>query len=385
MTHARCIRAMNQRSQGVALITALLVIALATAAAVAMAARQQLDIRRTANALQRDQAYVYAVGAEVMAGAVLAKDDLKVDDWDEDWALQKPAIPFEGGILAGSIEDLQGRFNLNNLVNNGQRSDFDFERFKRLLQVLKEKSDPPEVWEKAEPADLANAAVDWIDSDSNVSPGGAEDTDYLQGERPYRVANAPLTSTSELLLVRGFTAPIYNQVAPYVTAVPVRTKLNVNTAKVEVLRAFAEDPHAFDPAKLDRPDPAAAVDDKDGVGGTAKKVVFSSVADFWKNNEIAGVAFVGIPKQNVPAAAPATPAPTPAPSPAPAPTSGTPAAPAKTVLGPDDIFAVTSSYFQVNAYSEVGPDDHRVHVKVYSKLVRSNGKLTTISRMQGFE
>lgn len=357
----------TRRSAGVALITALLIIALVTTAAVAMAARQQLDIRRTANVLQRDQAYVYAVGAEVMAGAVLAKDDMKVDDWQEDWALQKPAIPFEGGVLSGSIEDLQGRFNLNNLVQNGQRSNFDFERFKNLLQVLKEKSAPPEVWENAEPSDLANAVVDWIDSDSNASPGGAEDTDYLQGERPYRTANALLTSTSELLLVRGFTAPIYNQVAPYVTALPVRTKLNVNTAKDEVLKSFGEPATCFDPAKLGRPDPAAGAAAAIDEGVATKKTVFTTVNDFWTSNEIAGCAFVGIPKKGAP----------------PPPDANAPTAPG--VLGPDDVFTVNSSYFQVNAYSEVGPDDHRVRVRIHSKLFRSNGKLTTISRMQGFE
>ena len=47
-----------ERQRGVALITALLVVALATVAAVAMATRQQLDIRRTGNLLHGEQAYL---------------------------------------------------------------------------------------------------------------------------------------------------------------------------------------------------------------------------------------------------------------------------------------------------------------------------------------
>jgi general secretion pathway protein K len=383
------IRRSLARQTGVALITALLVIALVTAAAVAMAARQQLDIRRTANTLTRDQAYVFASGAAVMAGAVLAKDDAKVDHWEEDWAMQQPAIPFEGGVLAGGIEDLQGRFNLNNLVSNGKRSNFDVERFKRLLQVLKEKSEPREIWENAEPADLANAVADWIDSDSEPVPGGGEDTDYLQGERPYRTANALLTSTSELLLVRGFSAPIYNQLAPYITVLPERTKLNVNTAKEDVLRAYAEDASCIDVAKLARPEPRTAGAAATAEAAATAKTIYNKVDDFWSSNAIAGCLLVGI-KKNKDNKPPETPAPgqgqqggqtgqgTPAPA-----ANSDPADSGK--LDPDQVFTVNSGYFQVAAYSEVGPDDHRARVKLYTTLRRADGKLATIGRMQGFE
>ena len=50
--------------RGVALITALLVIALVVVVAVAMASRQQIDIRRSANILDADQAYELALGVE---------------------------------------------------------------------------------------------------------------------------------------------------------------------------------------------------------------------------------------------------------------------------------------------------------------------------------
>jgi hypothetical protein len=324
-----------------------------------------------------------------MAGAVLAKDDAKVDHWEEDWAMQQPAIPFEGGVLAGGIEDLQGRFNVNNLVSNGKRSNFDVERFKRLLQLLKDKSEPREIWENAEPADLANAAADWIDADSEPSPGGGEDNDYLQGERPYRTANTLLTSTSELLLVRGFSAPIYNQLAPFVTALPERTKLNVNTAKEDVLRAYAEDTSCIDIAKLARPEPGTAGAAAATEAVVTKKDVFNKVDDFWSSDAIAGCVLVGI-KKNKDNKPPAKNAP---PSGQPegeggrdAPSGVSTADPADAgKLDPEQVLTVNSSYFQVAAYSEVGPDDHRARVKLFSTLRRADGKLATISRMQGFE
>ena len=61
------------RQQGVALITALLVVAIAAVAAVSMASRQQLDIRRTGGLLHGEQAWAYVNGAETWARAVLRR------------------------------------------------------------------------------------------------------------------------------------------------------------------------------------------------------------------------------------------------------------------------------------------------------------------------
>ena len=47
----------NRQQRGVALITALLITAIATIAAVAMASRQQIDIRRTGNIIDIDRAW----------------------------------------------------------------------------------------------------------------------------------------------------------------------------------------------------------------------------------------------------------------------------------------------------------------------------------------
>ena len=54
--------ASSNGQRGVALITALLVVALATTAAVAMATRLNVDMRRTGNLLNGEQAYAYALG-----------------------------------------------------------------------------------------------------------------------------------------------------------------------------------------------------------------------------------------------------------------------------------------------------------------------------------
>ena len=351
--------------RGVALITALLVIALVTAAAVAMASRQQLDIRRTANTLQRDQAYVYAEGAEIMARAVLAKDDPAKDHKEEDWGKSGVTIPFQGGLLTGTLEDVQGRFNLNNVVQGGVKYKPDVDRLTRLFTILYDKSQDKEAWKNAQPSDLANAVVDWIDKDSNVEPGGAEDSDYLQKERPYRAANAPMASTSELLLVRGFTPAIYREVAPFVTVLPEHTLININTAKFDVLSTLDPNPKCIDFTKMGRDDetpPLGALPDP----AKAKPVPFTDVATFIRS--------VGCPFAEF------LPLTTGAASPPPT----TPAA-ASPLEDSAKVLSVNTNYFQVNAYAEVGPEDHRVKVKLYSVLQRKAGKIATISRAQGFE
>jgi general secretion pathway protein K len=218
------------RQQGVALITAVLITAAIAIAAVAMAAQQTLDTRRTANIIDGDRSYVFALGVESWAKQILLRDqrDNKTDNLHEDWALKLPPIAVEGAVVTGHIEDMQGRFNLNNLIKDGKISALDMERFQRLLTILG--LDP----------NLADGVVDWIDPDSDVTqPAGAEDPQYMRADVPYRAANRPFVSPSELLLVQGFTSEIYRKIEPFVCALPARTAINVNTASKEVIMALA--------------------------------------------------------------------------------------------------------------------------------------------------
>jgi general secretion pathway protein K len=222
----------NPRQRGVALVTALLVVALATVAAVAMATRLHVDVRRTANLVHGEQAYAYALAAESWAQVILRRDanESTHDSLDEEWATALPPIPVEGGFVSGHVTDLQGRFNVNNLVDdNGNPSSNNIEYFRRLLSVLQ--LDP----------ELATPLLDWIDADINATfPGGAEDDTYLLEDPPYRAANRRLVSISELRLVHGFTDDVVKVLAPHVTALPVSTAINVNTATAEVLLALDE-------------------------------------------------------------------------------------------------------------------------------------------------
>jgi general secretion pathway protein K len=222
------------KQQGVALITAVLIVALVTATAVAMASRQQVDISRSANIFDDDSAYLFALGAEDYARNVLEWDITRngstTDTLGEDWA-QEVAVPVEGAMLTGSMEDMQGRINLNSLFDDkGKPNAVMVKRFQRLLKLL-----------NLEP-EIADAVLDWIDSDIDPRPiNGAEDDYYMLQTPPYRAANTRMSSSSELVLVKGVDYAAYQALAPFVTALPeITTAINVNTAPATVLATLAD-------------------------------------------------------------------------------------------------------------------------------------------------
>ncbi len=232
------------RQRGVALITAVLIVALATILAVNVSFRGMLDQRRSATLFALDQGYLVALGAEGWAADILRRDlqDSKTDHLGETWAQPLPPLPIDGGTVEGRLEDLQGRFNLNNLVHTDGTTNPDaVKQLERLLAVL-----------EIEPT-WAAAMADWIDEDTQPGfPDGAEDSVYTGQNPAHLAANMPVTRASEIMVLPGFGAERYAKLAPYVTALPVGVPLNVCTAPGIVLDALSENTREFglDPEDL---------------------------------------------------------------------------------------------------------------------------------------
>lgn len=214
--------------RGVAVVTALLIVAIIATLASYVALGQQIWLRQAQNIADRAQAEAVVNGAFEWAAVILTLDaqDNQTDDLTQAWAQVLPPLPAEGGVITGRITDAQGRFNLNNLVREGTASPEDVLVFQRLLQ------------NQDLPVDLVGALVDWLDLDSVTAPAGAEDVDYLAAEKPYRAANQALQSVEELRLVKGFSAEIINKLRPFVTALPQPTAVNINTASAELMSAL---------------------------------------------------------------------------------------------------------------------------------------------------
>ena len=217
------------RQRGVALISALLVVALASTAAAHLMSSQYLNLRHSGNLFMRDQAWQYLKGSEAFAMVLLDKAIKNKRLYD--LLGQETTFPVEGGMLTGRIDDLQGRLNLNSIVDDkGKIIGIAHERLQNLLGV------------KGINGALADAIADWIDTDSTpMSQAGAEDDFYLGQTPPYRAANTHMASISELLLLRGYRKipeKKRRELEKDITALPANTPININSASDDLLKAI---------------------------------------------------------------------------------------------------------------------------------------------------
>ena len=220
--------------RGVALIVAILLVALGTIIAATVAYENAMAARRGTATFAFDQSIMISEGAEALAAFGIRQffqanpsNVYLGQGWD------KPVGPMEvvpGVMLEASLEDMQGRLNLNNLVrNDGTPDPVYVAAFTKLLELVGLETK----W--------APMIVDWIDVDIvPQSIDGAEDSVYMGQTPPYRTPNRYITSTTELLALPGFGRDRYLALAPYIAALPVGTptKINVCTAKDKVLDAF---------------------------------------------------------------------------------------------------------------------------------------------------
>ena len=264
----------NDSSQrGIALLTILVMVALATILAATIAKRQTNTSENTGYLMRQDQSLLYAKSAEAFFSELLIQDSdngSSIDHLQENWAKPMPAFPVEDGFISGRLLDESGKFNLNNLLKaDGSVDDSARRWFEKLLQRV------------GLPAELSQAVIDWQDADDETTGAMGAESNYYQGLDPsYLASNTNFHQVEELKLVRGFEGKNYDLIAPYVTALPEATKINMNTAAPLLLASI-------DP-KLD-----VKTLEQELKAKQAELAYFNSVEDLWKLN-----AFSGIEPQN---------------------------------------------------------------------------------------
>jgi general secretion pathway protein K len=191
--------------RGAALVPALLMMAIAASLATALASR--LDANLELERYRRDE---IAARALAQAGLEYARsvlwEDARVSVIDapgEIWAVPVAALPIEGGQVEGAISDAQGAFNLNNLIDEGAPSADDVAAFDRLVISL---GGPPGL-------------------------GGALAQGLLA--RAGRVGDV-----DEAWLAAQFASEWGVRLRAVLTALPTRTRVNINTAPAEVIAAY---------------------------------------------------------------------------------------------------------------------------------------------------
>ncbi|MEQ3654112.1 MAG: type II secretion system minor pseudopilin GspK [Glaciecola sp.] len=258
------------RERGVALVVILLVVAIISVLATEMVGRLQLNIARTVNIKDNNQAYWYAIGAEQFAQKSLGElKTLSPDNMNlsQPWA-QVFEYPIDGGGIQAELIDLQACFNLNTLgpyitpnqnpnnggssessdtaplanrtaaqPNNGQNQNPNAaaqtpaQAFYNLLIKSNDNIDSYTA------ETLRDSLTDWLDADGNITGLGAEDADYESLTIPYVAANALMTNKSELRLIKGIEPSILRNILPFVCVIPDQEfnslQLNINTITEE--------------------------------------------------------------------------------------------------------------------------------------------------------
>jgi general secretion pathway protein K len=223
-----------KKQHGVALITILVMVALATILAAGIARQQALSQENTAYLMRQNQALLYAKSAEAFFIELLqddARTSADVDHALEVWAQPMPAFPVENGTIQGQLQDESGKFNLNSLLKeDGSVNEVNKLCFERLLKQL------------GLSTQLSEAVIDWQDVDDlPVGSMGAESNFYAAKKNPYFAANTLFHDIAELKQVRGFEGENYQKIAPYIAALPdVKSTININMAPAIVLASLAD-------------------------------------------------------------------------------------------------------------------------------------------------
>lgn len=191
---------------GAAVVTALLILALAASSATWLLQGMDNWIERVAVQRERTQALALQRSAQSLASLVLAIDIRRSshDSPDEDWARALPPMRIGDFEISGQLQDLQGRFNLNSLRHaDGRNDDAAITAYRRLLAQL------------GLPDELASGLVRRLGD-----PAGA------------------LLLWQELAAVDGYSPAIRERLAAHATVLPGRQAINVNTASAELLAAI---------------------------------------------------------------------------------------------------------------------------------------------------
>ncbi len=224
--------------QGIALVLALAVLALLTGAILEFDFSTRRQLREAMNFRDELKATALAKAGVAAARAILQEDarleptqGRMFDSYEDLWGTPLDDYPVGDGLISLTIEDEQGKFNLNDFALRPavQPQYTKHNQFTRLLDQVPLRGAASEL--------LADAITDWIDADDDPELDGAESRYYQARTPPYQAHNRPLVSLEELHLVKGFTDETVRQLEPLLTVYPQAPNgvINMNTASIPVL------------------------------------------------------------------------------------------------------------------------------------------------------
>lgn len=273
-------KAAERREKGVAIISALLVVALSAIIVSGLLWRQEVQIRRIENQRLLAQAQWISRSALDWTRLILRSE-----------ADTAPNVTYLGGVwgvpiaktrlsdflgqigevraqqgastyLSGSIEDAQAKFNLRNLVSTPTPGLLtinvdEIQSFQRLLTLLGLNGSLAKTVALQLRAGLAQSATRFQTQSTNgtanntqqsvlqgLAQGGGtgggnftDDPGLSDADSNAPVAPLQMINVESLLDVPGFSPEIVDKLRPFVTVLPTTTSVNMNTATAEVVAA----------------------------------------------------------------------------------------------------------------------------------------------------
>jgi general secretion pathway protein K len=187
------------RQRGVVIVVALFIVAIVATMSYVMMARMEKDTRRTMLLLRDTQAGLYAQGSVAWAIDQLRNnwDKKKTNQIVDVMPMTSPTLNQNGYEITSTIEDMQARYNVNNINTPQALADF-----KRLVRVV-----VPQLPEK-------------------------------QIEK-IKIVIKPVSFMSELVTSGYLSSDLLNALRPYVTALPAQTSVNVQHVSAPVIMTLS--------------------------------------------------------------------------------------------------------------------------------------------------
>ncbi|MBA3059941.1 MAG: type II secretion system minor pseudopilin GspK [Gammaproteobacteria bacterium] len=238
--------------RGAAILTAMLTVVLVASLASATLWQQWRAVEVEAAERSRVQSAWILNGALDWARLILREDGRKggADHLAEPWAVplaparlssflaadRSDAIEADAAqeaFLSGQITDLQSRLNVANLVQGGAIDAPSALAFSRLFELL----------------DLPETELILLQDKLRLAQGAPTGADAAPVDAPDAANSALWPQTIDQLAWFGLSARSIAVLRPFITVLPVRTPVNLNTAPAEVIYACVD---SFDLADADR-------------------------------------------------------------------------------------------------------------------------------------
>jgi general secretion pathway protein K len=224
----------RRHGRGAAVVTALLIVALATTVVAGLFVRENVTVRSVENRLALSQTHWIERAALDWAKVILRADARSgvVDHLGEPWAVPVAETRLDETVTAGAkisdttpaatlfgqIIDAQSRLNLTSLVQGGKPVDEQLLAFRRLLSLV----GLPESLADAVQARVRRSQASLVDG------------------KPVPAVELPLMRLADLMSLPGFDAAAIEALAPFAIVLPAPTLVNVNTAPAEVLASVIQ-------------------------------------------------------------------------------------------------------------------------------------------------